>query len=141
LGTPGDAPHLNLIYKLVQVEHGGKVHEAAKFSHAKVTYPGRKQVFRHSTPAGEFRSDTIGLADEPPYGAEPLLIEVMRGGRRVVPPEPVSAMRERCLASVARLPQRLRQIRRAAAYPVGYSKRLRDLLESVRRRIRRSAIR
>ncbi len=48
LGTPGDAPHLNLIYKLVEVERGGKIHEAAKFSHAKVTYPGRKQVFRFS---------------------------------------------------------------------------------------------
>ncbi len=48
LGTPGDAPHLNLIYKLVEVERDGKIHEAAKFSHAKVTYPGRKQVFRYS---------------------------------------------------------------------------------------------
>ena len=47
LGTPGDAPHLNLIYKLVEVERGGKIREAAKFSRAKVTYPGRKQVFRY----------------------------------------------------------------------------------------------
>src|SRR6202521_3396707 len=46
LATPGDAPHLNLIYKLVEVERGGKVREAAKLSMAKVTYPGRKQVFR-----------------------------------------------------------------------------------------------
>ena len=140
LGTPGDAPHLNLIYKLVQVERGGKIHEAAKFSHAKVTYPGRKQVFRYSTPAGEFRSDTIGLADEPPNGATPLLVEVMRGGRRVAPPEPVSALRDRCLAGVAQLPRRCRQILRRAAYPVRYSKRLKDLLEKVRRRVRRSAI-
>jgi len=140
LGTPGDAPHLNLIYKLVQVERGGKVHEAAKFSHAKITYPGRKQVFRYSTPAGEFESDTIGLADEPPNSAEPLLIEVMHGGRRAVPPEPVSALRERCLASVSRVPPRLRQIRRSAPYPVNYSRRLRGLLESVRRRIKRAAL-
>jgi nicotinate phosphoribosyltransferase len=140
LGTPGDAPHLNLIYKLVQVERGGKVHEAAKFSHAKVTYPGRKQVFRYSAPSGEYESDKIGLADEPPNGAEPLLIEVMRGGRRVALPEPVSTLRDRCLASVARLPPRCRQIQRRAAYPVRYSKRLQDLLEKVRQRVRRSAI-
>ena len=55
LGTPGDAPHLNLIYKLVEVERDGKVREAAKFSHAKVTYPGRKQVFRHSECSGRIR--------------------------------------------------------------------------------------
>ena len=139
LGTPGDAPHLNLIYKLVQVERGGKIHEAAKFSHAKVTYPGRKQVFRHSTPAGEFESDKIGLADEPPNGAQPLLVEIMRAGRRIAPPEPVGALRDRCLASVARLPRRCRQIQRRAAYPVRYSKRLQEMLEKVRRRVRSAA--
>src|SRR6202161_2276809 len=45
LSTPGDAPHLNLIYKLVEAERDGKVREAAKLSRSKVTYPGRKQVF------------------------------------------------------------------------------------------------
>ena len=68
LGTPGDAPHLNLIYKLVEVERGGKIHEAAKFSHSKVTYPGRKQVFRYSSAAGEFKSDTIALESESAEG-------------------------------------------------------------------------
>lgn len=139
-GTPGDAPHLNLIYKLVEVERGGKIHEAAKFSHAKVTYPGRKQVFRFSTSKGEFKSDKIGLADEPPDGAEPVLIEVVHGGRRVAPPEPVSVLRDRCLANIARLPGRYRQIHRRANYPVRYSKRLQDLLEKVRRRVRRAAV-
>ena len=37
LATPGDAPHLNLIYKLVEVERGGKVREAAKLTRAKAT--------------------------------------------------------------------------------------------------------
>ena len=32
LATPGDAPHLNLIYKLVEVERDGKVREAAKLT-------------------------------------------------------------------------------------------------------------
>ena len=48
LATPGDAPHLNLIYKLVEVERGGEIREAAKLTRAKATYPGRKQVFRYS---------------------------------------------------------------------------------------------
>ena len=61
LATPGDAPHLNLIYKLVEVERGGKVREAAKLTRAKATYPGRKQVLRYSTSAGEFESDKIAL--------------------------------------------------------------------------------
>jgi nicotinate phosphoribosyltransferase len=140
LGTPGDAPHLNLIYKLVEVERGGKVREAAKFSRAKATYPGRKQVFRHLTPAGEFKSDTIALEDEPPNGGRPLLVEVMRGSRRTAPAEPVHALRDRCIASLALLPQRYRQIKRSAVYPVRYSKRLTTLQEEVRRRVRRFAV-
>jgi nicotinate phosphoribosyltransferase len=140
LGTPGDAPHLNLIYKLVEVERGGKIREAAKFSRAKATYPGRKQVFRHVTLAGEFKSDTIALEDEPPNGGQPLLVEVMRGGRRTAPAESVSALRDRCIASLALLPQRYRQIKRSAVYPVRYSKRLSALQEEVRKRVRRFAV-
>jgi nicotinate phosphoribosyltransferase len=140
LATPGDAPHLNLIYKLVEVERGGKIREAAKLSRAKVTYPGRKQVLRYSTPEGEFQSDKITLEGEPANGGVPLLVEAMRGGRRVAPPEPIAVLRERCLAGLAHLPQRYRQINRAAAYPVHYTKRLETMLEKVRRRIRRSAL-
>jgi len=140
LSTPGDAPHLNLIYKLVEVERDGKIREAAKFSHSKVTYPARKQVFRHSNSAGEFESDTIAIEDEPANGGEPLLVEFMREGKRAAPAEPIAALRERCIAGLARLPKRYRQIHRKAAYPVHHSKRLRGLLEKVRESVRRSAV-
>ena len=140
LGTPGDAPHLNLIYKLTEVERGGKVTEAAKFSHAKATYPGRKQVFRYSNARGEFASDKIALEDERPNGGEPLLVQVMRGGRRIAPAEPINTLRGRCMAGLERLPQRFRQIHRSAKYPVHYSERLTALQEKVRQRIRRFAV-
>jgi nicotinate phosphoribosyltransferase len=140
LATPGDAPHLNLVYKLVEVERAGKVREAAKLSQAKVTYPGRKQVLRYSDSAGEFEYDKIALDGEAANGGEPLLIEVMRAGRRTRPAEPVSDLRSRSLASLARLPKQYRQINRSVEYPVHYSKQLDAMLEKVRRRIRRSAL-
>jgi nicotinate phosphoribosyltransferase len=140
LGTPGDAPHLNLIYKLVEVERGGKIHEAAKFSHAKVTYPGRKQVFRYSDAAGEFKSDKIALESESANGGTPLLVQFMRDGRRVVPKEPVQISRERAMTNLAHLPKRYRQISRKAAYPVHYSSLLEKMLEKVRRRVNRAAV-
>jgi nicotinate phosphoribosyltransferase len=140
LATPGDAPHLNLVYKLVEVERAGKVREAAKLSMAKVTYPGRKQILRLQLPSCQYAGDKIALDDEPPNGNTPLLIEVMRGGRRVAPAESVGALRDRCMAGLACLPPRYRQINRTAVYPVRYSKRLQALLEKVRRRIRRSAL-
>jgi nicotinate phosphoribosyltransferase len=140
LGTPGDAPHLNLIYKLVEVERGGKIREAAKLTEAKVTYPGRKQVFRYSTPEGEDAGDKISLDGEPANGGVPLLVEVMRAGRRTVSPERVSALRDRCLAGLLRLPRPYRRIDRTAIYPVCYSKRLETMLEKVRRRVRRAGL-
>lgn len=135
LGTPGDAPHLSLIYKLVEIEGDGKVREAAKFSHAKATYPGRKQVFRYSNGRGEFASDKIALEDEEPNSGEPLLIPVMRGGKRLTQPESVSALRERCMKNLERLPPRFRQIQRNAVYPVRYSKRLTAMRKAVRQRV------
>jgi len=140
LGTPGDAPHLNLIYKLTEIERGGQVREAAKFSQAKATYPGSKQVFRHSNPGGKFQSDTIALENEHPDAGDPLLVEVMRNGKRLAPAESIQALRERCLGSLARLPKRYLQIHRSAAYPVRYSKRLSALRNEVRQRVRRLAL-
>jgi nicotinate phosphoribosyltransferase len=140
LATPGDAPHLNLIYKLVEVERAGEVHEAAKLSAAKVTYPGRKQVLRYSNSKGPYIGDKIILDGEPSNGSEPMLIEVMRGGRRSAPAESISVMRGRCINSLARLPQRFLQINRSAVYPVRYSQRLKTMLERLRRRVRRSTL-
>ncbi|HKV46571.1 MAG TPA: nicotinate phosphoribosyltransferase [Candidatus Acidoferrales bacterium] len=140
LATPGDAPHLNMIYKLVEVERDGKIWEAAKLTRAKATYPGRKQVFRHSNTAGEFRFDRVALENEPSQGAEPLLIPVMRAGKRVGRLDSIEAARERCRTGLARLPKGCRQINQAAVYPVRYSKALKELLANFRERVRRSAL-
>ena len=135
LATPGDAPHLNLIYKLVEVERGGQLLEAAKFSKAKVTYPGRKQVLRFARPSGEWKGDRITLEGESFAGGVPLLVEVMRSGKRIGPPASLRDARQRCLAGLARLPQRYRQVSRQAVYPVSHSQRLEALLDEVRRRV------
>lgn len=138
LATPGDAPHLNLVYKLVEVERQGRVREAAKLTQAKVTYPGRKQVFRFSDSAGEYIGDRITLESENVPNATPLLIPVMREGKRVQEQASTLEDRERCLASLRKLPERYRQLRRQVVYPVSYSQRLESLLEKLKRRVRRS---
>ena len=139
LATPGDAPHLNLIYKLVEVERAGQIREAAKLSVAKVTYPGRKQVFRYSNGKSQYQSDKIALEGEPANGGEPMLIEVMRGGQRIAPAESISVLRGRCINSLTRLPRRFLQINRTTVYPVHYSQRLKTMLEKVRQRVRSAA--
>jgi nicotinate phosphoribosyltransferase len=140
LATPGDAPQLSMIYKLVEVEREGKIREAAKLTRAKATYPGRKQVYRYFTAKGEYKSDRIALESEPANGGQPLLIPVMREGRRIAPAEPISVLRDRCADGLARLPQRFRQINREAKYPLDHSKALERSLEKVRQRVRRFAV-
>jgi nicotinate phosphoribosyltransferase len=140
LATPSDAPQLSMIYKLVEVERGGKTREAAKLTHAKATYPGRKQVFRYLTAKGEFKSDRIAFESEPANGGAPLLIPMMRAGKRIAPAESISVLRDRCADGLAHLPPRVRQIQREAKYPVHFSKALEGSLEKVRQRIRRFAV-
>jgi nicotinate phosphoribosyltransferase len=134
LSTSSDAPSLGVIYKLVEVEVGGRVHSAAKFSEEKHTYPGRKQVFRLSGPDGTYSEDIIGLEDEAFPDAEPLLVPVMRQGRRLDGTEGEVAMaRERFIAERERLPKHVRALAPPKEpYPVHYSTRLEDLFVRVR---------
>lgn len=121
-----DAPTLDAAYKLV--EHGGR--PVFKRSSGKASLPGRKQVWRSASADGRFTGDVITLADEPPpvAGAVPLLVPVMAAGRRLQPPEPLSAARARCAAERARLPEPLHALTAAPAYPVRISDRLRALI-------------
>src|SRR5207253_2648599 len=80
LSTSADSPNLGVIYKLVEVDLGDTVRNAAKFSQEKITYPGRKQVFRFVEGEGKFSRDVIGLDGESFQGGAPLLVLVMRGG-------------------------------------------------------------
>jgi nicotinate phosphoribosyltransferase len=142
LATSSDAPSLGVIYKLVELERGGAVHNAAKFSEAKVTYPGRKQVFRVTGSGGKYAEDIIALEEEQFPGAESLLVPVMQGGKRALPATELEEARRRCLAGLECLPESvldLRPTQPSAGYPVRYSARLENLLDEVRRRVERAA--
>ena len=139
LATSNDAPALGVIYKLVELERGGQIHNAAKFSEAKVTYPGRKQVFRRAGADGKYSGDVIALEEEKVAGAEALLVPVMREGKRLERPANLNEVRESCLKNVARLPEGVRSLTGPASYPVRYSERLEELLEQVRSRVEKAA--
>ena len=124
LGVSADAPALGGIYKLVEDKSGPKM----KRSTAKVTIPGRKQVYRCYQDAVATH-DTLALHDESPPPGVPLLQKVMEGGRRTTPPESLSAARERCSRAVKSLPPALRSLHPAPdPFPVRCSARLESLL-------------
>jgi len=107
LGTGGDAPHLGVVYKLAEDEHGPKW----KRSPGKETVPGRKQVYR-LTVDGRADHDVLALADEAaPEGGRALLDPVMvDGASRDTHPSSLDAARARCGAALRSLPARIRAL-------------------------------
>jgi nicotinate phosphoribosyltransferase len=132
LATSKDAPTLGAIYKLVEVERDSQVFPCAKFSEEKITYPGKKQIFRFASPDGFYERDVVGRADENFPGALRLLEPVMRDGRRVRQPPPLAEVRALAAANLGHLPERYRQIAAVERFPVEYSAALHQLLEVVR---------
>ena len=95
MGVSADAPFVDSVYKLVDVD-GRPV---LKLSAGKATAPGRKQVWRGQD------ADVLALRDEPgPPGAEPLLVPVMRDGVRTGAAPSIDEMRARFDADLAALP-------------------------------------
>jgi nicotinate phosphoribosyltransferase len=140
LVNSSDSPTLGVIYKLVETEYHGAVRSAAKFSREKVTYPGKKQVYRFHGPDGQFKNDIIGLEDELFQNAEKLLQPVMAGGKRCVARTDLFAARERCRKQVSLLPERLRRLTAEAdASLVAHSEKLENLLSEARRRLQAAA--
>jgi nicotinate phosphoribosyltransferase len=82
--------------------------------------------------------DRLGLASERQEG-EPLLVPVMRGGRRIGPLPSLEEARERCARALAALPDALRRLDPAPAYPVEPTPALVALAEACDRRQRERA--
>ncbi len=133
LVTSRDAPSLNGIYKLVQIERGGVVHYPAKFSKGKISYPGKKQVFRFPR-EGTMERDLLARDQEAFADAQPLLQPVLRDGRLVTPLPSLAEARARAASDLARLPEPSRRLRNAQPYAMGRSPALEALLEEARAR-------
>jgi nicotinate phosphoribosyltransferase len=61
----------------------------------------------------------------------------MRSGHPLAPPPPLAAVRARCAAQLAALPEGVRRLRDPAAYPVRFSERLVALQRAVEAEVRR----
>ncbi|WP_448564903.1 nicotinate phosphoribosyltransferase [Trichothermofontia sp.] len=121
---------VNGVYKLVEIDGVPVMKESSQ----KITYPGRKQIFRQLDP---YR-DRLGLATEMPLAGEiPLLQPVMRQGQRLPDfehqfPDTIAALRDRTATSVANLPAETRRLTTPAPAPVILSADLDALTQKTR---------
>ena len=125
LDTSADVAYLDCAYKLE--EYAGQARR--KRSTGKATWPGRKQVWRCYDHQGRMAGDVISLESDRQPG-EPLLVPVMRGGQRLSAPT-LADIRSRAAASLARLPEPLRQLQEPYDYPVEIATALHELAKQV----------
>jgi len=114
-----DAPSLDCAYKLQ--EYAGTPRR--KLSEGKVTWPGRKQVWRSYGADKRMREDVLSLDDDSQQG-ETLVALAMRGGKRVATAPTLAQVRERAARNLAALPEPLRKLKAAPEYPVTISEKL-----------------
>ncbi|MEM9161803.1 MAG: nicotinate phosphoribosyltransferase [Cyanobacteria bacterium P01_F01_bin.4] len=120
---------VNGVYKLVEID-GIPV---MKESSGKLTYPGRKQIFRRIE-QGQSLGDRLGLSDEAAQPAEITLLQpVMQKGQRLSPPEPLDQIAQRSAASVAALPTAVRQVTQPISFDVALSAELQQLTAATQR--------
>ncbi|MBS0247738.1 MAG: nicotinate phosphoribosyltransferase [Proteobacteria bacterium] len=108
-----DAPSLDCAYKLQEYKGRPK----RKLSEGKQTWPGRKQVWRSYGADGRMSGDVLALESDK-HDGEPLIVQVMRGGKRLAPAPTLAHIRERAARDLARLPEPLRQLQPGTDYPV-----------------------
>jgi nicotinate phosphoribosyltransferase len=131
LATSSDVPALDCAYKLQ--EYAGLPRR--KRSAGKATWPGRKQVWRRYDPDGRMVSDTLSTEDDACDG-EPLISQVMEGGRRIDPQPSLKVIRSHARRELDRLPAGFELLAPHAAYPVHVAESLERLAAAVDRRIK-----
>jgi nicotinate phosphoribosyltransferase len=118
---------VNGVYKLVEID-GIPV---MKSSSGKVTYPGRKQIWR-TLENGLVKHDRLGLITETrPPDSQPLLELVVKQGQRLQLPESLLQLRSRTRDSVASLPPECRDINHPVSCEVTISPTLQALTQQV----------
>jgi nicotinate phosphoribosyltransferase len=129
---------VNGVYKLVEIDGIPVMKEAS----GKVTYPGRKQIFR-SVKDGEIRGDCLGLAAEEikiDGGTESLMKLVVKQGNILQERESLEDIAQRTAASVASLPPETRQLDNQISPPIELSPDLLSLTQKTQK-IHQSTVR
>lgn len=140
MGTSADRPYLDVIYKLSETQAAnGMFSPIMKLSKDKMTLPGRKQVYRFKKTDGSYERDVIALADEH-VDDEPLLVKVMEKGKLLRNLPSLSEIRTKTTENLSKLPEQYKAFTNAPTFPVGLSKKLKDLIEITKLQLAKNEI-
>ena len=132
LAASVDVPALDCAYKLQEYAGTPK----RKLSEGKATWPGRKQIWRAYDADGRMRGDILSLETDQQPG-EPLIVPVMRAGKRIAPVPTLEQVRQRAARDLARLPPPLARLEQGFDYPVSVATALAALAKQIDVKARR----
>ncbi|HIJ55443.1 MAG TPA: nicotinate phosphoribosyltransferase, partial [Deltaproteobacteria bacterium] len=127
VGVAADAPHMDIVYKLVQFDN----RPVRKLSPGKMTLAGKKQVFRDTDPQGRYVKDIIGLRDDRINNSRPLLEKFFENGIRTQSTPSLESIRNRFKENFSLLGEKYKEINKRHVYPVELSPRLEQLQNHV----------
>ena len=128
--TSRDHPKIEIVYKLAEIKENGIWKPKAKFSLGKISYGGRKQVYRLKE-NDFFIKDTIGLDSESIKG-EKLIHPVVIDGKLVVDIPLIESTREYVKSQYAQFQRELFDITHQANYPIILSDELKLLMNKLK---------
>ena len=117
---------VNGVYKLVEIDRIPTMKESSN----KLTYPGCKQIFR-TVVDGKIKSDRLGLKDEQVKDNEQSLLQIVMQNGKSKPIPTLKQIRQLTAASVASIPDLVRQITNPDTFTVEISPTLETLRQSV----------
>jgi|SRR3989338_442852 len=129
--TSSDSPKIEIVYKLAEIKENGYWKPKAKFSPEKISYGGRKQVFRQFD-GNIFIEDIIGLENEDLPG-EPLLEPVIIKGNLVKNLPSLNEIRKYTAGQYTKFDKKLFDITQSLHYPVEISKGIVNIMNSIKR--------
>ena len=128
LATSRDDPAIPGVYKLIEYNHKPKI----KISEDKITYPGKKQVYRFYNKQGEFNKDLLMLDDEPaPPNSEALLIPVMKEGILLEELPDLNNIQQYYNENIKSLPRGFKVLEKNHIFKLEISRKLRELTSTL----------
>jgi nicotinate phosphoribosyltransferase len=131
LATSRDDPTVAAVYKLMEYKGTPRI----KTSEEKITYPGKKQVFRLYDDSGLFKEDVLMLEDEPaPANSEALLIPIMKKGNLVYNLPNLKEIQQYYLDSIKNLSVEYKQLTENHIFKLKLSEKLNNLTKSLKQK-------
>ena len=136
MGVSSDAPYCEVVYKISEINNEKiSFSPTMKLSMGKVTYPGRKQVYRQKDRKGNFIKDILALEHERQKG-EPLLFKMVERGRLLRPQPQLEQVRNYVKMQIRRLPAAYKRLKTEKTYPVMKSSGLKKLMIGLSKKLK-----